>query len=80
MNANERRARELRSWLALNGITQTEVAERAGVSRPLVTNTIAGNERNRRVYAALLDLGCPERLLSLTDQAMSEVRAIREAA
>jgi len=54
---------EVKIWMLRKGIRQAEVAAELGVSRPLVSMTIQGTARNRRVLDWLKDHGCPEEYL-----------------
>jgi len=59
MCIKKKKAIETKMWLMRNGITQTQIAQRLGVSLSLVSKTIRGDRSNQKVLAALKELGCP---------------------
>lgn len=61
----KREGRKIRAWLVERGITVSDVARQAGVSRSIVSETVHGLRNNRKALKALVDVGCPERLLTL---------------
>ena len=63
----KREGRKVRAWMVERGITVSEVARLAGVTRPIVSATIHGQRNNRKALRALLDTGCPVRLLALPE-------------
>jgi predicted XRE-type DNA-binding protein len=56
---------EIKIWMLRNGFRQAQVAADLGVSRPLVSMTIHGHGKNRRVLDWLRDRGCPAEYLDL---------------
>lgn len=63
----KREGRKVRAWLVEKGISVSEVARLAGVSRPIVSETVHGRRNNRKALRALLHVGCPGRLLALPE-------------
>ena len=59
----KKRAREIKSEMALRGITNTEVAKRLDVTQQLVSQVIYGRATSARVIGALIEAGIPEKLL-----------------
>jgi DNA-binding transcriptional regulator LsrR (DeoR family) len=55
--------KRLKKWLIDLDMTQQDIANECGVSRPLVNMTIAGTRRNKKVIDFLLSRGCPMGLL-----------------
>lgn len=54
---------EIKIWMLRNDVRQAQVAADLGVSRPLVSMTIHGMAKNRRVLDWLKNHGCPEEYL-----------------
>lgn len=48
-------SRKIKALLVLHGITQTEIAARAGLSRCTVTYVVNGHGKSRRVQKAIAD-------------------------
>ncbi|MGE4539244.1 MAG: helix-turn-helix domain-containing protein [Desulfovibrio sp.] len=67
MKREGREGRKVRAWMVERGITVSDVARRAGISRPIVSETVHGRRNNRKALRALLDVGCPGRLLALPE-------------
>ena len=63
----KRNGRKIRGWMEERGVSVTDVARRAGISRPIVSATIHGKRNSRRALAALREVGCPVRLLALPE-------------
>jgi len=59
----ERRNLDLRIEMLRRGLTQAEVARRAGVSRQAVYSFIVGRNRSRRILSAFRESGIDEDLL-----------------
>jgi len=60
MNQNRK---EIKKWLIDQELSQKEIAIDLGVSEALVSLTIAGRKKNRRVIEALRQRGCPAEFL-----------------
>ncbi|MEM5788402.1 MAG: helix-turn-helix transcriptional regulator [Syntrophobacteraceae bacterium] len=60
---SSRQLKGLKKWLIELGMTQQEIADACGVSRPLVAHTISGRRRNRKVIDFFLSRGCPRELV-----------------
>ncbi len=61
----KRNRNKIRAWLLLQGIDVRRLAERVGVCESLASRTLGGENNNRRVLRALVEIGCPKRLLML---------------
>lgn len=64
--------RRRKSWLIKEflyeqGHTMSSVAREIGVSAVQVRKTIVGDDDSQRVLTALVEMGCPIKLLSLPD-------------
>ncbi|KAF1073588.1 hypothetical protein ACQ0P8_04200 [Halodesulfovibrio aestuarii] len=57
----------IREYLHGQGHTMASVAKKIGVSAVQVRKTIIGDDDSQRVLTALVDLGCPQKFLSLPD-------------
>lgn len=53
------KSNQIRAWLVLRGLTQTEIARQLGVSRAMVSLFISGQVSSRRLYEHFLGLGVP---------------------
>ncbi len=71
----QRQTYRILGWLRSKRISQVAIAEELGVHNSLVSSTIWGRRNNRRVLRKLLDLGCPERWLSLPNDIDSRAAA-----
>lgn len=60
-----RAGNKIKGWMAEKKIKVIEIARKADISHSLVSDTIHGKRNNRRALQALLDAGCPARLLDL---------------
>lgn len=56
---NERNARKIRSWLALNGIRQIEIANEMGLSGTMIYRFINGETVSKRLFEYFISRGCP---------------------
>jgi len=63
---------EIKSWLGRRGLSVADVARKAGISRPTVSEAIHGKRNTRRALQALLDMGCPVKLLALPEDMKGE--------
>ncbi len=63
----EREGRKVRAWMVEKGISVSDVARLAGIARSIVSETVHGQRNNRRALRALLEVGCPARLLALPE-------------
>jgi transcriptional regulator with XRE-family HTH domain len=54
---------EMKKWLLDKGMTQADIARKAGVSNMSIHLVLKGFMRSRRIEAILRELGCPEDLL-----------------
>jgi transcriptional regulator with XRE-family HTH domain len=63
----KREGRKVRAWMVERGITVSDVARLAGIARSIVSETVHGQRNNRKALRALLDVGCPGRLLVLPE-------------
>jgi len=52
-------------WLDSNGIAINSIAKSVGITPSMVSSTIRGRKNNRRILKKLMELGCPENILSL---------------
>ncbi|WP_245577936.1 hypothetical protein [Maridesulfovibrio bastinii] len=58
----------IKEWMSGKGLEQKHVAEKAEISAvSIVSRTINGGANNRKVLAALRDMGCPEKYLALPE-------------
>lgn len=55
----------LKKWLDEKQISLKLIAEDVDLHPTVVSQTIRGIANNRKILARLLELGCPEKLLSL---------------
>lgn len=56
---NDKNARKIKAWMALNGIRQAEVAKAMGLSRTMIGRFIHGYSQSGRVFEYFINLGCP---------------------
>ena len=56
---NERNARKIRAWLALQGIRQIEIAKAMGLSAGMIGRFITGQSQSQRVFEYFMSIGCP---------------------
>jgi predicted XRE-type DNA-binding protein len=56
---NEKNARKVKAWLALQGIKQSQIAEELGVARATIHHWIAGKVQSQRIYNYFIERGCP---------------------
>lgn len=63
----KREGNEIRAWLVRKGISVSDVARAAGIKRPVVSDTIHGRRNNRKALQALVEAGCPAKLLALPE-------------
>lgn len=61
----KRDGRRVRAWMVGRGISVSDVARRIGIARSIVSETIHGKRDNRKALRALLEAGCPGRILML---------------
>ncbi len=64
MRKGEDRHRFIRGYLTLRGITLSEIAKEAGVSRQMVSAVSKGTKRSEKVEQVLIKYGIPQSLLS----------------
>lgn len=57
------KTRALKKWVIDLRMTQEEIAEACGVSQSLVSHTIYGRRRNKKVIEFFMSKGCPKDLL-----------------
>jgi transcriptional regulator with XRE-family HTH domain len=63
----KREGRKIRAWMVERGITVSDVARRAGITRSIVSETVHGQRNNRKALRELVAVGCPVRLLGLPE-------------
>ena len=56
---------KIRGWMVERRISVIAVARKAGIKREVVSDTIHGRRNNRRALQALIEAGCPAKLLAL---------------
>lgn len=56
---NEKNARKIKAWMALNGVKQAEIAKEMGLSRTMIQRFITGHSTSTRVFEYFMNLGCP---------------------
>lgn len=56
---NEKNARKIKAWMALNGVKQVEIAKEMGLSRTMIQRFITGHSTSTRVFEYFMNLGCP---------------------
>lgn len=61
----KRAGNKIKGWMAEKKIKVIEIARKAEISHSLVSGAIHGKLNNRKALQALLDAGCPARLLDL---------------
>jgi len=64
-----RKSWRIKEYLDSLNMNQAMIAERLGISRPVVYDTVRGKRNNRRVLLVLRELGCPESYLDLPEDA-----------
>ena len=62
-----RNGNKIRAWMVERRISVSAVARAAGVTQSIVSETIHGKRNNRRSLRALVDVGCPVKLLALPE-------------
>jgi len=60
---NNSRSKRIKAILALKGITQSQIAQEAGVHRTMVSNFIHRGYKSQNVFNALMKKGVPVRYL-----------------
>lgn len=55
--------KEIKKWLIERGITQAEIAKRAGVSQTAVHYFCKGYMTSANIESVFVNLGCPKELL-----------------
>lgn len=73
--SKKRNRASIRAWLVGNNITVQAIADAAGVDISLASRTLNHENNNRRVLRALVRAGCPERLLHLPADLLTEKAA-----
>lgn len=73
--SKKRNRASIRAWLVGKNITVQAIADDAGVDISLASRTMNHENSNRRVLRALLRAGCPERLLCLPLDLVTEKAA-----
>lgn len=56
---SENNARKIKSWMALNGVKQVEIAKEMGLSGTMIHRFIIGHSISTRVFEYFISLGCP---------------------
>lgn len=56
---NEKNARKIKAWMALNGVKQVAIAKEMGLSRTMIQRFITGHSTSTRVFEYFMNLGCP---------------------
>jgi len=56
---------KIRAWMVERRISVAAVARKAGITQSIMSETIHGKRNNRRALQALVNIGCPEKLLVL---------------
>lgn len=56
--------KEIKKWLIEKGLSQVEIAKRAGVNPVTVHNFCKGYVTSANIKSVFLSLGCPETLLT----------------
>lgn len=69
----KRNGRAIRGWMVCKGITVARIAQMANAQPAHASHTIYGNRNHRRTLKTLLDLGCPEEFLALSEKMKSEI-------
>lgn len=69
----KRNGREIRSWMVGKGITVVKVAQLAKAQQSHVSHTIYGNRNHRRTLKVLVDMGCPIRILALSEELRRDI-------
>lgn len=64
-NGRMRKTFKIKEYLELSGISAAMIAQEAGVSQALVSNTIRGKSNNKKVLLYLQKIGCPIEYLSI---------------
>lgn len=71
----KRDGNKIRAWMVERRISVSDVARSAGISRSMVSETIHGRRNNRKALRALIEVGCPEKLLSLPEDLQDQQTA-----
>ncbi len=61
----KRAGNKIKYWMSENNLKVADIAREIQIAHSLVSDTIHGKRNNRRVLQALLDAGCPARMLDL---------------
>lgn len=63
----KRQGNKIMYWLRELHVSASEVARKAGITQSIMSETIHGKRNNRRALRALMDIGCPVKLLALPE-------------
>ena len=74
-SGKSRQSFRIYEWLDAKQISIKSIAETAGVTSSTVSSTIRGKRNDRRVLKVLVDLGCPEDILSLPEATLTKEAA-----
>ncbi|HCR14005.1 MAG TPA: XRE family transcriptional regulator [Solidesulfovibrio sp.] len=61
----KRAGNKIKYWMSENNLKMVDIEREIQISHSLVSDTIHGKRNNRRVLQALLDAGCPAKMLDL---------------
>lgn len=63
----KRDGNKIRAWMVERRISVSDVARKAGIARSMVSETIHARRNNRKALRALIEIGCPVKLLALPE-------------
>jgi len=63
----KRQGNKIMAWLVERRISASEIGRKAGITQSIMSETIHGRRNNRRALRALVDIGCPVKLLDLPE-------------
>ncbi|WP_027360635.1 hypothetical protein [Desulforegula conservatrix] len=64
----KRKSLQIKAWMVLNGISQTDIGRELGIPRQNVCAFIKGNRESRKVLNYLIGKGCPKEYLAILDE------------
>lgn len=74
-SGKHRQSFRIYDWLDVNGVTVNSIAKSVGITPSMVSSTIRGRKNNRRILQKLVEMGCPEDILSLPADLNSKAAA-----
>lgn len=74
-SGKQRQSFRVYEWLDAQGMSIKLIANIAGVTPSTVSSTIRGRRNSRRVLQELVNLGCPEDILSLPEDLLAKEAA-----